>query len=465
MRAIDRVRHDHGVGLLTAVGMATIVLLVYLAVVVGGGALVGRTGSPAIWLSVLATAIVAIAFEPIRVRLRRVLLRLVHQDVVSPYDLLARFPEMVAGTYPTGALTEQMARVLGEGTGARRAEVWLRVQDRLELAASWPEQGPGPGLVHGVGGVGGVDWVNGLVARGGDRVLRPVTERGELLGVLAVVPADRRPLSPMEDRLFSGLAGQSGLVLRLAALRQDLRGQLAELERGAAALVTSRRELVARQDAERKRLERNIHDGAQQQVIALLVNLRLAQTLWQRAPDRAAPLLAEQAGAARDTVETLTGLSLGLYPPLLTTAGVEAAVRSVAHLGPIPVSVDAVGLGRYPVELEAAAYFCCLEALQNANKHSGASGIRVTLRGDARTLEVLVADDGVGLPDDRAAGAGLRNMRDRVTAVDGSLRIERDPAGGTIVHATIPMIPMIPVIPVPVVDGLLDGDRRERVGG
>ena len=169
-------------------------------------------------------------------------------------------------------------------------------------------------------------------------------------------------------------------MLRVAGLRTELEQQLAHLERRSRELRTARRDLVTRQDAERQRLERNIHDGAQQEVIALLVNLRLAQTLLGRAPERGARLLSEQAAAAGRRIDTLTALSRGLYPRLLTDAGPVAALRAAVASGPIPVRphLDRRCPGCHR-ELEAAVYFCCLEAVQNATKHSGASRIRISI--------------------------------------------------------------------------------------
>ena len=139
-------------------------------------------------------------------------------------------------------------------------------------------------------------------------------------GALTVVVHEGQELTPVEERLFAGLAAQSGLMLRVAGLRAELEQQLAGLERRTEELRKARRDLVTRQDAERQRLERNIHDGAQQEVIALLVNLRLAQALLTRAPERGARLLAEQAAASRATIDTLTALSRGTVCLKMTSA-------------------------------------------------------------------------------------------------------------------------------------------------
>ena len=137
--ALDRVRQDRGLSALTAAAMAMFVVIVYVIVVIGGGALLGRS-SPGLWLSVLATAIVAIAFDPIRRGVRARIASALHQDRLSPYQVLARFPATVTGSFPAAELPARMARVLAEGTGTASAEVWLVVHGQLELAASWPRR-------------------------------------------------------------------------------------------------------------------------------------------------------------------------------------------------------------------------------------------------------------------------------------------------------------------------------------
>ncbi|MET0864948.1 MAG: ATP-binding protein, partial [Nakamurella sp.] len=268
-----------------------------------------------------------------------------------------------------------------------------------------------------------------------------VRERGELLGALTVVARDGQKLTPVEERLFAGLAAQSGLMLRDAGLRTELEQQLGDLHRRTAELRKARRDLVSRQDAERQRLERNIHDGAQQEVIALLVNLRLAQTLLTRSPERGAALLAEQAAAARATIDTLTALSRGLYPRLLTESGPVAALTAAVASGPIPVNLTSADLPRCSPDVEAAVYFTALEAVQNATKHSGGSRISIDLRvtGGGGAIELTVADDGTGFDSTTRSGNGLFNITDRIECVLGSVSISSDLGRGTTVRATIPL--------------------------
>ena len=207
---------------------------------------------------------------------------------------------------------------------------------------------------------------------------------------------DRQPLTPVEERLFAGLASQAGLVLHGVRLRAELAQRVVELSARAEELRVSRERLVDTQDAERRRLERDIHDGAQQHLVALAVNLRLAQTLATRSPERAQRVLAEQAAAARTTIDTLVDLSRGIYPRQLTEDGVGAALRAAVATSPVPVTVEADGVGRFAADVEAAVYFCCLEALQNAAKHAGAGRIAVDLWPAGGGLALSVTDDGRG---------------------------------------------------------------------
>lgn len=422
-RAVDRVRQDSGLGVISAVAMAMYVLLVYVIVVLGGGAIIGRTGSPSLWLSVLATAIVAISFEPVRTWIRRPLAQALHQQQTTPYDVLASFPTSVTGSYPAEELPHRMAKVLADGTGAERAEVWLAVHGRLELGASWPPAAP-PAATAPLLGTDLPDGTPQIVVDGRRNSLA-VCERGELLGALLVILRENQELAPVEQKLFAGLAAQSGLMLRVAGLRTELEQRLCQLEVRAGELRRARRDLVSRQDAERKRLERNIHDGAQQEVLALLVNLRLTQTLMSRKPERAAKLLAEQAAAAHATIDTLTALSSGLYPRLLTESGPVVALRSAVSIGPIPVTLTATTVPRCSPEVEAAVYFCCLEAVQNAGKHSGASTIAIDIRGrpESGAIEFTVHDNGRGFDIGRIPGNGLANIRDRIESLQGTVSI------------------------------------------
>jgi signal transduction histidine kinase len=203
-------------------------------------------------------------------------------------------------------------------------------------------------------------------------------------------------------------------------------------------LRASRRRLVAAQDAERRRVERNIHDGAQQQLVALAVKLRLAEQAIERDPGKAREILAQLQTQAGETLEDLRDLARGIYPPLLADEGLAAAVQAQARKIPVPVDVQPDGVHRYEQEVEAAVYFCVLEALQNVTKYANASMVRIALEDDGERLTFTVSDDGVGF--DRAVatrGTGLQGMVDRIDAVGGSLEVISAPGEGTTVLGRI----------------------------
>ena len=351
---------DRRVALVVLGGTFLSVCAVYVVVVLGGGLLIGHTDSPHVGLSILATAIVALGLEPLRSWLEGVAKRWVQGDRATPYDVLSRFTESLTGEIEPDhvELPLRMARLLAEGTGARWAEVWLVVDGEPELAAAWPQEagsrqhradGDQPGL----------------------RSL-DVTLDGVRLGILRLQEHPDQPLSPVEERLFADLAAQAGLVLRGARLRVELAKRAEDLATLAEDLQASRRRVVDAHDSERRRLERDIHDGAQQHLVALVVNFRVAHTLSARTPDRAQAVLAEQGKAVDNAITSLVDLSRGIYPQVLTEDGVAAAVRDVVGSSIIPVAVLDRGIGRQDAELETALYFCCVEAVQNAVKHAAA---------------------------------------------------------------------------------------------
>ncbi|MGH2642143.1 MAG: sensor histidine kinase, partial [Actinomycetota bacterium] len=221
------------------------------------------------------------------------------------------------------------------------------------------------------------------------------------------------------------LAGQAGLVLRNAALIEDLRA--------------SRQRLVAAQDHERRRIERNIHDGAQQQLVALAVKLRLADALVGKDEDGAHALLGELHDETSQALEDLRDLARGIYPPLLADKGLAVALEGQARKSAVPVTVASDGIGRYPQEIEAAVYFSCLEALQNIAKYADASVATIRLERSNGTLTFDVTDDGVGFdPAVASHGTGLQGIADRLAALGGALDVRSTPGRGTTVSGRLP---------------------------
>jgi signal transduction histidine kinase len=429
MGATNRLRATARAGLVL-VAAAAFVVAVYAVIVAGGGALIGRTDAPHAGLSIVATIIVALGFEPMLARVRPWAAQLTQRGRRTPDAVLSTFLDQITSAYPTDKVPARMAELLAEGTGAAYAQVWLVLDGQLTLAQTWPaDAAAGTEPPH-------------LVADGpavaGCRVL-PVRHAGELVGVLLVQERDRQPLTPLEQKLFAELAAQAGIVLRSARLRAELARRLSEISSRAAELRASRQRIVAAEDEERRRLERDIHDGAQQHLVALAVNVRLVRTLMARAPQQAAPMLGELRATAAGTVETLTNLARGIYPPLLLEQGLVPALCAAAETSPVPATVTAAPIDRLPAAVEAALYFCCAEALQNAAKHARATHVDIDVHERDATVTVNVADDGTGFAMDAPrSGAGLTNMRDRVEAVGGGLTVASRPGGGTVVTASVP---------------------------
>jgi len=414
--------------------LAVFITAVYVTIVVGLGSLIGTGGQPNLALSIIATAIVAVAFQPIRERLQRVANRLVYGKRATPYEVLSRFSERVAGTYSGEEILPRMAQVLAEGTSAARADVWLRLGNHIAPAASWPSGDvPAPARIA-------------LTAQqlplmpDVTRVV-PVGHQGELLGALSINKRARDSLTPVEDDLLKNLAAQAGLVLRNVRLTAQLRGRLDEISSQAAELRASRQRIVAAQDAERRRLERNIHDGAQQNLVALAVRLRLAATQAKKNPARAAESVRTLRTETDEALQTLRDLARGIYPPLLREQGLMAALGAQLEKMPTRVEISAASVPRQAPDVEAAIYFCCLEALQNASKHARASTVQLSVEQDNGELRFSVVDDGVGF-DHRtvALGTGLQNMKDRVEALGGYLEISAAPKPGTRVTGRIPAL-------------------------
>jgi signal transduction histidine kinase len=404
--------------------LAVFITGVYVAIVVGLGSLAQRGARPSLALSIAATAVVAVAFQPVRARVQHLANRLVYGRRATPYEVLADFAERMAGAYAAEDLLPRMARILAEGTAATRADVWLKSGDTFHDGAVWPTDAPPLPPARATA-------ADVPAYAAADRML-PVRYQGEVLGALSVSKRPGEALTPTEDRLLADLAGQVGLVLKNAGLREQLLARLEEIR-------ASRQRLVAAQDAERRRIERNIHDGAQQQLVALAIKLSITESMIGTDTEGERELLAELRQDAAGAVEELRDLARGIYPPLLAGEGLVTALRAQARKAPIPTSVTADGVGRYPQDLEAAVYFCVLEALQNTAKYAGATRAEIRLAASGRDLRFEVTDDGAGFdPESRGYGTGLQGMADRLHAHGGSLDVRSSPGAGTTIAGRLP---------------------------
>ena len=414
--------------------LAGAVALVYvIVVIVLGTAVTGDAGVSGTFFA--AVALLSLGLQPLRSWARRLADRLVYGKRATPYEVLSRFTERLGDVSSADDVAPRMAQLITEGTGARSASVWLRVGRTLRREAAWPatSEGEASELIL-------VD--DGLPEIPGATASIPMTHQSELLGAIAVDVPPSDPLTPEQQRLLAELATQAGLALRNVALTADLRHRLEELER-------SRKRLVTAQDEERRRLERNLHDGAQQQLVAIGVRVRLADQMVDRDPAKAHEMLAEVQSESQEAIDALRDLARGIYPPVLADRGLVVALDAQARKSHVPVEIRGEGLERYPQEIEAAAYFCVLEALQNVAKYAEASGVTVTLAQEDGWIRFEVSDDGAGFdPSTVAKGSGLQNMEDRLAALGGELAVESSPGAGTTVIGRI-RVPLTDVMARP----------------
>lgn len=408
---------------------------VYAVVVLGGDFLTsGDGGSTA--LTIAAAAVVAVTFGPVSRRARRLADRLVLGDRATSLETLSLFSQGVAGVYGTDEVLSTMAQVLAAGTGAARTEVWVVVGDALRRAGAWPEP---EGEEDPPSGRAVTDWPDRAV---GVDLCVPVKIDDDLLGLLALAARPGRPFTAAEESLVVDLASHACLVLHNVRLSADLAARSDELAAQAEALRESRQRLIAAQTAERRRVERNIHDGAQQHLVALLVRIGLLPVLIETDEEKAVAEMAGFGPLCDDALATLTDLARGLHPRELTEDGLAAALS--ARLARVPdgieTSLAAPAFSRYPGDIEGAVYFACLEAVQNAIKYAACASITVDLAERDDQIAFTVVDDGSGFDTAEVArGAGMANMADRIEAMGGTFAVTSTPGAGTSVQGRLPL--------------------------
>jgi signal transduction histidine kinase len=377
--------------------LTVLITAVYVSAVVGLGRLAGRGAeAPALLPPILVTALVAVLFAPVKDRLGRAARRLVLGVRASPYEALAALPHQLADAPVGEEVLARTARALSLGLGVPAARV----------------------RTFG----GGTAWFPGPAD--GELTVVEVRHLGEAVGDVAVRPSPDRALSTADRRLLADLAAQAGPALRGVILTDQLAARLEDLR-------ASRHRIVTAESRGRRRLERDLHDGVQQHLVALAVSLSAAQH------DPAA--LAQARDHLDRCIQDLRDLARGIYPPVLAAQGLGPALRARARSGPGDVRVRADGV-RFPEDVELAAYFACLEAMQNAAKHAPGAAVTVSVHAAPGRMEFLVADDGPGFdPAAATAGTGLVGLADRLGAVGGGVTVESAPGAGTRVHGHLPL--------------------------
>jgi len=437
-------------------GLTGVVVVVYLVIVVGLGRTPTHSDRSLLALSMVAAAVAALLYGPARQRLTQYANRIVYGEREAPDAVLRTFGSRLSRAIPMDELLLQVAESLRKTLALSAAEVWTGSGGRLERTISVPDVpvtrltlSPEEETVVARAGVSGTAWVeiwlpSLLQGREGAVVrVAPTTHSGHVLGLIVVVrPPGSEPFTTDDDTMLTELARQVALALHNVELDSALQESLDEVRRQAEEIQASRARIVAASDAARRQIERNLHDGAQQHLVALAVNVRLARQLAESDPVASAQILDQLGEGLQEAVQELRALAHGIYPPLLVDRGIKEALRSAAARAALPTDVEADDLGRYSPDAEAAVYFCCMEALQNAGKHAG-EGAAATVRvwEESGSLHFEVRDTGAGFDaqGERASGAGFVNMSDRVGAIGGKVSVRSAPGEGTTISGQIPL--------------------------
>jgi signal transduction histidine kinase len=400
------------------------------------------------WLAppqVAAAGIVAVVFHPVRLRLESLADRLVYGRRISPSAAVAQITALGGGAGDGPRALRELARIVAVGLGTGTATVRLDLADGGSVGHTWPAESEHEGDESSGSG----SHSDTTAASDGVRRL-PIVYQGTVVGAFELPAAAGRGPAPRRRALIERLTQSAGVLLHNASLDIEIGHQLAVTRRRAAEIHASRWRIVAAQDSERRELERDLHDGAQPGLTAVRLGLGLVTHLakaGRTAPARKAltDLCTQIENASGGLRQTLRGLD----PDVLRELGIAAAVRELAEelgLHEHTRIVDATDGLRLRPHVEAAAYFCCVEALQNAAKHSPGAALEVALRQDAAAgmLCFEVRDEGPGFdntPDDgrTTAGSGLQNMADRAAAVGGSVEITSS-ADGTVVAGRVPAL-------------------------
>lgn len=420
----------------------TALSVVLLVPALAAGLLVGGTSA----LAAVALALaVTVLFRPTTRRLEELVTRAVYRRHPRPHEVLTGFWSDLRNTAGLDELGDLLTQTAKSTLNLKHAGVFVQTAEGGGLrpvGAFSPATGViemSPQLEAALRGSAGLVFagqppleLSGLWPVGLGAVV-PLVAGDELVGLLACSQRRGNPLVAADFRFLEILGRESSQRLRNLRLEASLRARLDEIETQAAELRRSRQRLVTVQDDERRRIERNLHDGVQQQLVSLAVRLR-------RVAKEGDAELADLAVEAEQAVFALQELARGIFPGVLVDQGLAAALRTQIARMPLSVHID-VGpqalRRRPPRDVEAALYFVALEALTNAQKHAGVAAASMSLRVEGEVVVLEVVDDGGGFVDHRS-GSGLSNMADRVAAVGGRLEIESRVGVGTKVVARVP---------------------------
>jgi signal transduction histidine kinase len=375
-------------------------------------------------VAVLLTVIATLVFQPARRRLERLADRWVFGERLSGAELLSRFGATLEETFDPGELSQRLAEAVRRGIRVRWARVLVHRPANGERLLD-PQAAAG-------------------ISRDSDAppaASVPMSHAGEPIGVIEVGPKEDGELGEDDHELLATLARQAAIAIRNANLASELSISLEEIRHQADELAASRERIVQAQDAERRRIERNIHDGVQQELVALIAKLRLARNQLGRDPGVAHGTLSELQEEAAHVLDDLRELARGIHPSVLTDRGLVEAIEARAARLPLDARVEVSSEARatrFTDEIEGAAYFVASEALANVLKHASATRVEVRVLIEGKSLVVEVQDDGAGFEPAEAEGSGLGNLHDRLEALGGRLVIASRRGRGTRITARLP---------------------------
>ena len=403
-------------------GVLTVCVISLYVFVVGYLGAVFARGAPAgsnLAISLVATGLVAVLFQPLRDRVQRAINQLLYGQRDEPYAVLSHLGQRLEGNLTPGAVLPTIVETVGMALKLPYAAIIVKQQEIRRVAAEY--------------------------GRARDELLRlPLTYQGEAVGELLLAPrAPGEVFTPADHRLLDMVARQAGVAAHALRLTTDLQQLTVDLQHSPEQLIASREE-------ERRRLRRDLHDGVGPTLASLAQRLDVARRLVERDPAAAATLLSELKGQVKGTLADIRRLVYALRPPVLDEFGLVSAIREHAaqihQPGALEIVVDvAEPLPPLPAAVEVAAYRIVLEAVTNVVRHAEAREcvIRLDLTGigNRQALSVEIRDDGRGMPDDQRAGVGLTSMRERAQELGGVWEVQTRPMGGTRVQAFLPLSP------------------------
>ncbi len=397
--------------------IAGVIAVVYTVLVAALGYL-GGMSSPSFAVSLAGATGAALVLFPLQERLRHYANLVVFGRRATPYEAMSSFSRAMGEVLGDDGVLPAIAAAVERGTSAE----WVQVASVLPGAEKTIQLGEPTGAAH---------------------ATFDISVSGEKVGKIALRKRRGDVITPTERKLLEDLAAQAGPAVRNVGLAMELQRRLDEISEQAEALHESRQRIVTAQDAERRRIERDLHDGVQQSLVSLAGQLRALSRCLATNPDHAKEVVNQLAEEAKATLEQIRDLAQGVFPQILTDAGVVPALRT--HTQKIADNIEFVVDGsveslRLSPHLEAATYFCCLEALQNVTKHAPNAPAVLSIARADDALVFSVSDLGPGFdPATADGGIGITSMKDRVAAVGGSLYLSSTPGAGTVVTGTVPL--------------------------